>query len=107
MSAADRAITVSAAALDDAAQLLRDKFDVLLDRVTDRLLDMPAPGTPQWYIIFRDRPSADTYRQRRTQVRAALAHRAQVNMTADDIGSIHSQRRPRRHTVDEAQLSIW
>ncbi|MDI9947746.1 hypothetical protein [Rhodococcus sp. IEGM 1305] len=38
---------------------------------------------------------------------SALAHRAQVNMTADYIGSIRPQRRPRRRAVDEAQLSIW
>ena len=108
MSGAERAITVSPAALDDAAQILRNKFDILLDRITDRLLHMPAPGTPQWYTIFRDQPSADAYRHRRTQIRAALAHRAQVNTAADvNVDPIRQQRRPRRRAVDEAQLSIW
>jgi len=44
MSGAERAITVSTVALDDAAQMLRDKYDILLDRITARLLDMSSSG---------------------------------------------------------------
>ncbi|NMN99073.1 hypothetical protein [Antrihabitans stalactiti] len=106
MSGADRPVTVSSAALDDAAQILRDKYDVLLDRITDRLLDMPAPGTAPWYAIFRDQLSADIYRQRRSLIREALAHRAQVT-TAAGTRSIRRQRKTRRRDRDDAQLSIW
>ncbi len=109
MGGAEQSFAVSAAALDDAAHTLRDKYDVLLDRIADRLLGMPAPGTPQWYAIFRDKPSAEIYHQRRSEVRAALTHRAGVSVTEAGFPAspIRQQKRVTRRTVDEAQLSIW
>ena len=101
-------IAVSDAALDAAAQTLRDKFDILLDRITDRLLDMPRPGTPDWYAVFRDHSSTDTYRQQRRDVRATLAHRAGVDFAADiPVIPVRHRRRSTRRRVDDAQLSIW
>ena len=108
MIGAEHTFAVSASALDDAAQTLRDKCDVLLDRITDRLLGMPPPGSPEWHNIFRSHPTADAYRQRRTEVRAALAHRAGVNVAVGfTVNPIHKRRPPTRRLTDEAQLSIW
>lgn len=36
----------------DAAQVVRDRLDVLLDRVTDTVLGLPTPGTAQWRRRF-------------------------------------------------------
>jgi len=51
-----RPSSVSAAAINEAATILQDRVDVLLDRLTDRVLSAPQPGTNRWLTEFR-RPS--------------------------------------------------
>lgn len=61
--------SVSAAAVTDAATVLQDRVDVLLDRLTDRVLSAPQPGTARWLTEFR-RPS--TSHRERQAVRSAI-----------------------------------
>ena len=61
--------SVSAAAITDAATVLQDRVDVLLDRLTDRVVSAPQPGTARWLTEFR-RPSISP--RERQAVRSAI-----------------------------------
>ncbi len=61
--------SVSAAAVTDAATVLQDRVDVLLDRLTDRVVSAPQPGSARWLTEFR-RPSISP--RERQAVRSAI-----------------------------------
>ncbi|WP_068364855.1 hypothetical protein [Rhodococcoides kroppenstedtii] len=60
---------MSTAAVTEAATVLQDRVDVLLDRLADRVVSAPQPGTKQWLTEFR-RPSLSP--QERRAVRSAI-----------------------------------
>ncbi len=73
---------VSERVLDELAQTLAEKLDVLLDRLTDRALTVPDAGTSAWREQWLGRDS-DTGRQhhaRRLYIRAVLASRAGIGL---------------------------
>lgn len=103
------------AAITDAAQVLREKIDVLLDRLTDVVLGSPTPGTAQWRNLVQG--PGDLTRMargaRRADVRALIAAHAGV---ADSAGApqrhppasaVSVPRRRRGRGADPAQLSIF
>ncbi|RRQ26169.1 hypothetical protein DK926_19415 [Rhodococcus sp. Eu-32] len=69
--------------LDELAQTLTDKIDVLLDRLTDRALATPQAGSTAWKTQWQGRDSEDGRREhaRRLYVRAVLANRAGIGLT--------------------------
>ncbi len=102
------------AAIADAAHVLREKIDILLDRLTDVVLGPPTPGSAQWRNLFQ--VSGDLTRMargmRRADVRALIAAHAGV---ADPAGApqhppasaVPAPRRRRGRRADPAQLSIF
>lgn len=121
---------VPASAIADAADLLMQKADVLLERLTDRVLASPAPGSKAWYAHRNSTPGSAGSLKARLLVRIAIAHQAHFDL-ADDIArartagarwseiaevtdlSVHQARTrwdtaptaQRRH--DSGQLAIW
>ncbi|OZE93550.1 hypothetical protein CH299_27685 [Rhodococcus sp. 14-2686-1-2] len=103
--------------LDELAQTLAEKLDVLLDRLTDRALTVPDAGTPAWRQQWMGRDS-DTGRQqhaRRVYIRAVLASRAGIGL-AEATAPIRPEpastpppraRTARRRSVDSNQLAIF
>ena len=65
--------------------MIREKLDQWLDRVVDRILAAPAPGTAAWQKAWRDRatPTGRAAEQRRLLTRIAVAHRAGIDPTPD------------------------
>ncbi len=102
------------AAITDAAQVLREKIDILLDRLTDVVLGSPTPGTAQWRNLVHGSGNLTrmTRGARRADVRALIAAHAGV---ADPAGiqqgsstpGVAVSRRRRGRRVDPAQLSIF
>lgn len=90
--------TVPAAAVTEAAHVLQDRVDVLLDRLTDRVLGLPAPGSAHWMHEFRQ-PSVSAHH--RAHIRTAILTAAGFTTPGPRGG----QRRPRR--LDPAQLTIF
>lgn len=97
-----------------AAQVVRDKLDVLLDRLTDSALGVPAPGTAQWRERFHT--SAElTHTVRsgdRAEIRRLIADRAGVTdpaaaPTGRGTGGAARAPRRKRPRTDPAQLSIF
>jgi hypothetical protein len=105
---------VDDAAIADAAHVLRDKIDVLLDRLTDVVLRSPTPGTAQWLNLVHS--SGDLTRitrgDRRADVRALIA--AHAGVTDPAVAPQHSptspgaaSRRRRGRRTDSLQLTIF
>lgn len=71
--------------LDDLAQLLLEKLDVLLDRLTDRAMASPRAGSAPWRSDWLDRSSDDgrDLERRRVLTRIGLAHRAGLSHGRD------------------------
>lgn len=106
--------------LDELAQTLAEKLDVLLDRLTDRALTVPDAGTSAWRQQWLGRDS-DTGRQhhaRRLYIRAVLASRAGIGLqevsippTQDPKPAVTPTRRarPARRRVDhnDNQLAMF
>ncbi|HEY5852507.1 MAG TPA: hypothetical protein VIW24_00260 [Aldersonia sp.] len=67
----------------DAAEAIREKIDQWLDRVVDRILAAPAPGTAAWQRAWRDRatPTGRAAERRRLLTRIAVAQRAGIDPT--------------------------
>ena len=105
--------------LDDLAEVLIDRLDQLLDRLTDRALAAPTPGSAVWESEWSDRDSAigRARASERSRVRAELLRRAGVGLGVVDptpSPSLHTQvsqptRRARvgRRRVDKAQLTFF
>ena len=91
MSAPEQAATsdpkpvVASDLVADAAEAIREKLDQWLDRVVDRILAAPAPGTAAWQQAWRDRatPTGRAAEQQRLLTRIAVAHRAGIDPTPD------------------------
>ena len=109
---------VPEALLDELTEVLIDKIDVLLDRVTDRALAAPTAGSQAWRSQWLERGSDQGREQlaRRLYVRAVLAHRAGVGLCGQGAPTTPPNpptsetrlRRPRRRPrVDAAQLSMF
>lgn len=105
--------------LDDLAEVLIDRLDQLLDRLTDRALAAPTPGSAVWELEWSDRES-ETGRARaveRSRVRSELVRRAGAGLGM--VGptpppSLHTQvaspmrgQRVGRVRVDEDQLTFF
>lgn len=114
------------AAIADAAELLTQKADMLLERLADRVMVAPTPGSRAWYAR---RNTADSVKER-LLVRIAIAHQAHFDLAEDiararaagagwaEIGEATSltahQSRKRWDTTpaasrrqDTGQLAIW
>lgn len=107
---------VSERVLDELAQTLAEKLDVLLDRLTDRACTVPGAGTSAWREQWLDRDS-DTGRQqhaRRLYIRAVLASRAGIGLQGWSIPPVPvpavkptARARTARQRVDDNQLAIF
>ncbi|MFF2113603.1 hypothetical protein [Rhodococcus koreensis] len=71
---------VSNAAITDAAELLTQKADMLLERLTDRVMATPTPGSRAWYA---HRSTAADSAKERLLVRIAIAHQAHFDLAED------------------------
>lgn len=106
--------------LDELAEVLTDRIDQLLDRLTDKAMAAPAPGSRVWETAWNERDT-EVGRARadeRSRVRDELTRRAVV-----DLGSKnpHPLGVPARHLpvvrtrraktgrgrLDEAQLAFF
>ncbi|WP_155957139.1 hypothetical protein [Rhodococcus sp. UNC23MFCrub1.1] len=91
--------SVYAAAVTEAAAVLQDRVDVLLDRLTDRVVSAPQPGTARWLTEFR-RPSISP--REREAVRSAIL--AAAGYAPSSIRVVSTRRgRPN----DPAQLAMF
>lgn len=99
------------AAIARAAEMVLEKLDLILDRVTDNVLGIPAPGTPQWRNMFHssDEITRVLHSARRTELRALIAARAGVSDPAAPTRPRRVSGTPKRHRVrcDPAQLSMF
>ncbi|WP_328814154.1 hypothetical protein [Rhodococcus sp. NBC_00297] len=84
---------------------------MLLHRVTDTVMGVPPPGSPQWRTRFHnsDEITRAVRSTRRAELRALIAERAGV---ADPAAAPQPRRpssapRRRRARLDPAQLSIF
>ncbi|KAF0957312.1 hypothetical protein MLGJGCBP_07708 [Rhodococcus sp. T7] len=71
---------VSRSAIADAAELLTQKADVLLERLADRVMASPAPGSKAWYAL---RNTSAASPKARLLVRIAIAHQAHFDLAED------------------------
>lgn len=71
---------VSRSAIADAAELLAQKADVLLERLADRVMTSPAPGSKAWYVQRNTVPNST---KARLLVRIAIAHQAHFDLAED------------------------
>lgn len=94
------ALSAAAVAEAEAAQILQDRVDVLLDRLTDRILDAPAAGSARWLQDFREAPTPPHVRQ---QMRAAILTAAGFTAPTPP----HTQTSRRGGRVDPAQLTMF
>ena len=95
----------------DAAEVIAEKLDVLLERATDTVLGTPRPGSPQWRQDWdsRDSDAGRTAADQRARVKeaiTALALRHYVTPAARQVS------RPHRRTMTASapasqQLAIW
>lgn len=102
--------------LDELAQTLAEKLDILLDRLTDRALTAPDAGTSAWRAQWLDRDSYTGRQQhtRRLYIRAVLANRAGIGLqdtTRPVLSELAITPTPRARTarrrVDVNQLAIF
>lgn len=91
--------SVSAAAVTEAATVFQDRVDVLLDRLTDRVVNAPQPGTARWLTEFR-RPSI-TARERQA-VRSAILAAAGYAPSSIRVAAVR-----RGRPGDPAQLAMF
>lgn len=75
---------VPASAIADAAELLTQNADVLLERLADKVMAAPAAGSPAWYALrsAAGAPPALTVKAR-LLVRIAIAHQAHFDLVED------------------------
>ncbi|MDV6305313.1 hypothetical protein R3P93_22340 [Rhodococcus cerastii] len=112
--------TVPERVLDELAQVVIDRIDQLLDRVTDRAVAAPTPGSAAWELEWSARGTAIGRARvaERSRVREELARRAFAGLDAPGSaapamkGRHSSPSRPRRTQpgrvrVDEAQLAFF
>lgn len=105
--------------LDDLAEVLVDRLDQLLDRLTDRALAAPTPGSAVWESEWSDRdsPIGRARAVERSWVRGELVRRAGAGLWMVDaappplrstqVAQPPRRARPGRRRVDEAQLTFF
>ncbi|OAK54059.1 hypothetical protein [Rhodococcoides kyotonense] len=106
--------------LDGLAEVLIDRIDQLLDRVTDRAVGAPPPGSAAWELEWSARDTAIGRARvaERSRVREELARRACVELgiaegSAPAVPARHAppvrprRTKPGRVRVDEAQLTFF
>ncbi|WP_141217233.1 hypothetical protein [Rhodococcus sp. 14-2470-1b] len=117
MNVDESVATVPERVLEDLAHVVIDRIDQLLDRVTDRAVGAPTPGSAAWESEWSNRDTA-VGRARvaeRSRVRDELARRAFAGL---DIAGCTAPARPTppvrprrtktgRVRVDEAQLTFF
>ncbi|CAG7634279.1 hypothetical protein SIM91_43680 [Rhodococcus opacus] len=81
---------VPPSAIVDAAELLTQKADVLLERLADRVMACPPAGSPAWYAqrTTSTVSPAETFKAR-LLVRIAIAHHAHFDLV-EDIDRAHA-----------------
>ena len=112
--------TVPERVLDELAQVVIDKIDQLLDRVTDRAVGAPTPGSAAWELEWsvRDTAIGRARVAEHSRVRDELVRRAFAGLgIAEGIATAMPARRsspvrprrakPGRVRVDEAQLTFF
>ena len=111
--------TAHRALVEDAADLIREKLDVLLDRAVDKILGSPQPGSVAWRAAWRDRDTAAgrAAEHRRLLTRIAVAQRAGIDPAPYRVTALaagvpqhelsRSRRTPRRHSGRADQLTIF
>ena len=69
------------AAIAEAADVVAEKIDVLLERATDAVLGTPTAGSPQWRQEWeaRDSDAGRTAFELRARVKIAIAERAGID----------------------------
>ena len=101
---------VSQESIVDAAEMIAEKLDVLLERATDTVLGTPRPGSPQWRQDWDSRDSAAG--------RAEAAQRARVKEEITALALRHhthatwqvprpNRRRSVAGPMPSQQLAIW
>lgn len=113
------AATVPDRVLDDLAEMLVDRLDQLLDRLTDRALAAPTPGSAVWESEWSDRDSVIGRARavERSRVRAELVRRAGAGLgmvaaappppRRTQVAQPPHRAQPGRRRVDEAQLTFF
>jgi hypothetical protein len=102
---------VSQESIVDAAEMIAEKLDVLLERATDTVLGTPRPGSPQWRQDWdsRDSDAGRTAAEQRVMVKeaiTALALRHYVTPTARQAPRPHRRSMAASAPVSQ-QLAIW
>lgn len=116
----ESAATVPERVLDECAHVLIDKIDLLLDRVTDRAVAAPTPGSAAWELEWsiRDTAIGRARIAERSRVREELARRALAGLSIAEGSTLavparHAppvrprRTKPGRVHVDEAQLTFF
>ncbi|NKT14607.1 hypothetical protein GS979_07175 [Rhodococcus hoagii] len=110
-------------AIAEAAEAVAEKIDVLLERATDAVLRVPAPGSQAWQQAWaaRDTATGRAALAHRTRVKASIAAAAGVDpgpelerarrtgiVTDEPTGETPSGKaKRRRQPGGDDQLSMW
>lgn len=80
---------VSQQAITEAAEVVAEKIDTLLERAADVLLGAPKPGSAQWHQAWaaRDTAAGRAALERRARMKIAIAETAGVTLChgSDDL----------------------
>lgn len=110
---------VSDRMLDDLADVLLDRIDQLLDRLTDKAMAAPTPGSRRWESAWNERDTAAgrARADEQSRVRDELTRRAIVELSSKQspLGTpgrhlppvTNRRAKTSRSRVDEAQLAFF
>ncbi|OZC83880.1 hypothetical protein CH254_23600 [Rhodococcus sp. 06-412-2C] len=102
--------------LDELAQILVEKLDILLDRLTDRAFEVPDAGSAAWQAqwLNRDSDAGREQHARRLYVRAVIASRAGAGLRVltESVelappAALKSASRRGRRRMDADQLTFF
>ncbi|OZF41319.1 hypothetical protein CH292_28115 [Rhodococcus sp. 14-2470-1a] len=106
--------------LHELADVLVDRVDQLLDRLTDRGMAAPVAGSPTWESTWKQRDTAVGHArdQERSRVRIELTRLAVAKLSPKHAADLHVPARQRqvvrpraantgRNRVDDAQLAFF
>lgn len=106
---------VSQESIVDAAEMIAEKLDVLLERATDAVLGAPRAGSQQWRQDWdsRDSPAGRRTAEQRAQVKEAIAELIGIDLRPQAAPSSRLLSGSRRRGQASAsrpvsqQLAIW
>ena len=111
---------VSDRVLDGLADVLLDRIDQLLDRLTDRAMAAPTPGSRVWESAWneRDTMAGRARSAERSRIRAELTYRAVTELCSKHPSALDAparrspsarsgRARSGRGRVDDAQLAFF